>query len=410
MRGTTSFGFYRPVQNKLVHNVKETRIKTLLKRTKGENTEVLFHHRWSTSTIDVRNACHPFSTKDMFGNNYVGVHNGVLNNDDKLKKMHDKLGITYVSMQENGTFNDSEALVYELARYFEGEIDTMGAEGTIAFIVVKNNAQGKPVMLYFGTNRGELKMKLTENSLTISSEGDGVQIPNETLYMWDYENKELRTAPMSIKKGYNYSGKYCYTPKSYTYNSPASTTFGNKSDNFDDYEDDRWDRYWEDLGGQSDSEADRQFIRDYAKDTFVDIRDGDVLKLKGDFLRENKGSFKMAAIAATNEFESVLAEMRVINYDTEDAYNDDDKAQIEDLIEYYSCLDEYSKVLLDVAHALNEGDKRISSAREARVSKGQMGFHLPSTTEGKVITDLHDMAETIENQKILMGGNDGKKL
>ena len=96
-----------------------------MKRSKGSNHEVLFHHRFSTSTADVPNACHPFSTKDFFKNNYVGVHNGVIGNDDELEKQHLELGINYISRQTNGQFNDSEALIYDIARYLEGEVDEL---------------------------------------------------------------------------------------------------------------------------------------------------------------------------------------------------------------------------------------------------------------------------------------------
>jgi predicted glutamine amidotransferase len=155
----------------------------LLKRHQ-EATEVMFHHRIPTSTINVRNACHPFSTKDYFENQYVVIHNGVLHNEDLLKKEHDKLGIQYVSVQENGRFNDSEALAYDLARYFEGQVDTLTARGSIAFIAVKRDEAGKPVCLFFGRNYGNpLKMKRTKYSLTLSSEGKGEDVEAHTLYL-----------------------------------------------------------------------------------------------------------------------------------------------------------------------------------------------------------------------------------
>src|SRR4051812_8277768 len=110
-RGKSGFGFYIPQLDRMVHNPRENRIVRLLQR-EDKASEVLFHHRFPTSTMNVRSSCHPFSTKansDKFKHQYVLVHNGVLQNDDELKKAHEKLGIKYVSEQPDGRFNDSEA-------------------------------------------------------------------------------------------------------------------------------------------------------------------------------------------------------------------------------------------------------------------------------------------------------------
>lgn len=206
-RGTEGFGFYIPETNRLVLNTKESRIISLLKR--DEAKEILFHHRFPTSTDNVRNACHPFSTKAVFENQYVGVHNGVIYNDDEVKKDHDELGIQYASMQPDGKkFNDSEALIYDLARYFEGQVDKLTARGNIAFIVVKRNPDGKAVNLLFGRNSGNpLVMKRTKNSLTVSSEGEGDTVEPNMLYCYDYETKSLTKEALTIPLGgYNYTG------------------------------------------------------------------------------------------------------------------------------------------------------------------------------------------------------------
>lgn len=212
----------------MVHHVKEHRIKKLLNRKKHE--EVMFHHRYSTSTIDVRNACHPFSTKDYFESQYVGMHNGVLNNSKTLKTDHLKRGIQYVSTQENGTFNDSEALVYDLARYFEGEVDRLTASGTIAFIVIKM-VNGKRDTLFFGHNSGNpLVMKKTNNSITISSTGEGEPVPINKLHMYNYETGKLRVTDMTIpsysSNWYGGSKNYSASTSSYTQQTylPKSTT------------------------------------------------------------------------------------------------------------------------------------------------------------------------------------------
>lgn len=170
-----------------------------LRRNKKAD-EILFHHRYPTSTSNVRNACHPFSTKKVFEYyNYVLVHNGVLWNENELKKEHEKLGIKYVSEQLDGSFNDSEALTYDVARYLEGQVDKITAKGNIAFICVQRSHDGEPVALYFGRNTGNpLKMKMTENSITLSSEGDGEMIKPDTMYRFDYTSYKLTESYVTI--------------------------------------------------------------------------------------------------------------------------------------------------------------------------------------------------------------------
>lgn len=204
-RGSDGFGFYIPQTNRLTHNAREGRILSLLRRNKSD--EVLFHHRFPTSTANVRNACHPFSTKDVFDNNYVVVHNGVLYNEKELRDEHEKLGIKYVSEQTNGKFNDSEALTYDIARYLEGEKDGISAEGSIAFIALKRDKKGKATKLFFGRNSGNpLVMKKTKRSITLSSEGEGKLIDPNYLYCFDYDTLEVTKRYLHIPLGWYSSG------------------------------------------------------------------------------------------------------------------------------------------------------------------------------------------------------------
>lgn len=277
-RGVSGFGFFLPQENKLTHNTQEGRIMRLLDRHE-KTTEVLFHHRIPTNTGNVRNGCHPYSTKDFFENNYVLVHNGVLQNAEKLKKKHEALGIKYVSLQEDGkTFNDSEALAYEMALFLEGKQEGIEAIGSIAFICTKRDSKGKPVAVFFGRNVGNpLVMKLTDKSLTLSSKGEGDVVPINELHTYLYETGEVFkqevTFPyssyrQSASQGYGGQTSFSrnrgassppkavgagskYTPPSST--APASspalgeTTAGLEDD----------DEYWERL-------ADSQMIQDAA--------------------------------------------------------------------------------------------------------------------------------------------------
>ena len=213
-RGSQGFGFFVPQKNRLTHNTKEGRILNLLQREVG--SEILFHHRYPTSTGNVRNACHPFSTKDVFENNYVIVHNGVLRNEHELKRDHEKLGIKYISEQDDGRFNDSEAMAYDVASYLEGKQDSIKSSGSIAFIAIRLDKSGKPRALFFGRNSSSstLKMKKTENSLTLSSEGEGTMIEADQLYCFVYDTKELSKRYCKIPGGYIWK-QYNHSPSSY---------------------------------------------------------------------------------------------------------------------------------------------------------------------------------------------------
>lgn len=235
-RGRDGFGFYSPEFNRLTHSPKEGRIMNLLRRNK-KATEILFHHRMPTSTINVRNACHPFSTKDVFQNNYIIVHNGVLYNEDSLKKEHEALGIKYVSEMRDGSYNDSEALAYDIARYLEGHVDKISAQGSIAFIAIKNDKDGNPAGVYFGRNSGNpLIMNLTDRMFNLSSQGKGTLIDPNTMYYYDYKEGKLSNQacvfPLSSYYG-NYQGYgsgYGWQDDDYMYQRPTSQ---NTQDYFD---------------------------------------------------------------------------------------------------------------------------------------------------------------------------------
>lgn len=233
-RGHNGFGFFDPDTNTLTHNPREGRIMSLLRRSR-KSEEILYHHRMPTSTENVRNACHPFSTKDYFKHNYVLVHNGVLWNEHELKAEHEKLGIDYVSEQTDGSFNDSEALTYDVARYIEGQVNHVSAQGSIAFICIQMDKKGSKKALYFGRNDGNpLVMKHTPSSLTLSSEGEGESVDANTLYRYDYKKMKLSRSPLMIPSRissgnvHTYIGPGVLAGPGDNYDNDRWTTVGNR--------------------------------------------------------------------------------------------------------------------------------------------------------------------------------------
>lgn len=120
----------------------------------------------------------------------------MISNPEALKAEHLKLGITYSSLQPDGSFNDSEALLWDVALYLEGKQDELKAKGSIAFICI---AIGKKDKLYFGRNTNPLNMYFNrKKGIMLSSEGKGQKTEPHTLYTFDYETKTLEKKPLDI--------------------------------------------------------------------------------------------------------------------------------------------------------------------------------------------------------------------
>lgn len=206
MRGIDGFGFYIPSMNKMAHNVREKRILDLLGKNEYQSDRILFHHRWPTSTSIAQNACHPFSTRrnaSLFDKEYILVHNGHVSNATALRMKHDEMGIQYVSDQPDGSFNDSEALLYDLALYLEGKQDRMIAKGSIAFVIVSSDDR-----TWFGRNYGSpLKYDLNSRGLKISSEGAGEDVQADKLYEFLRDKKAFNVRDLEIPDNY-YGGTY----------------------------------------------------------------------------------------------------------------------------------------------------------------------------------------------------------
>lgn len=212
-RGTMGFGFFTPNNNRLTHNTREGRILHILNRTR--QSEILFHHRYPTSTGNVRNACHPFSSKNRYEHNYVMVHNGVIWNEYEVAKKQIENGISYISKQPDGKFNDSEVLLYDLADVIEGEKDTLDVEGSIAFVMVQLDKDGNRKALFFGRNTDSpLIFNKYKGGFSLTSEGEGEKIDANRLFKYDYKTKEFSSTYLYIPS-YTYMKQYDYRDYDY---------------------------------------------------------------------------------------------------------------------------------------------------------------------------------------------------
>lgn len=209
-RGTEGFGLFDGDKMNLVRATKENKILNWL--VKYNSSTILFHHRWPSSTVNVKRAAHPFTTKDYFKDTqYILVHNGHLTNSEDLYTKHQELGITYRSLLSDLSFNDSEALCWDFALAMEQKTKTLTTKGSVAFICLRTH-KGKLDKLYFGRNYlNPLKMLKSKDGLILSSEGDGTMIDDDTLYTWNYKTKRLSKRAFTIPTGYEtpaYTGGY----------------------------------------------------------------------------------------------------------------------------------------------------------------------------------------------------------
>lgn len=212
-RGTQGYGFYQPQENVLYHNTAEGPTLRRLKRTKTQ--EILFHHRMPSSTPNLRNSCHPFSTRQndkLFKSRYIFVHNGVINNDHLLRADHkSKFGIEYTS-ETISTYtttpvtkwNDSEALMYDVVLYLEEKIDKPEARGSNAFICIETSKRNTSKKLWFYRNDSNplrIEWKVGKK-LTIRSEGKGEMIEPDILYCYDYKTDKISRSKLEMVPRY----------------------------------------------------------------------------------------------------------------------------------------------------------------------------------------------------------------
>lgn len=147
---------------------------------KNKAKEILFHHRYPTSTDNIAEQAHPIVVDNpILKSKYYVVHNGVIHNDNEAKKRHEEKGFIYtteafqktvyefkdgrnVSIESGETkYNDSECVAIEFALWNEGlienQIDLRGSIALVAMEVERNTE--KVIAVHFGHNYGSpLKM------------------------------------------------------------------------------------------------------------------------------------------------------------------------------------------------------------------------------------------------------------
>lgn len=214
-RGIEGFGLYDVQYQHLIKTPKELKIRSWL--IKHPSEEILFHHRMPTSTANVKNACHPFSTGKFFGDKeYILIHNGYLFNEDDLANAHYEQGIQYTSLQPNGDFNDSEALLWDFALFLEGKQKEPHAVGQVALICIEKT-KGKESKLHYYRNGRPLYLRQSKKMFALSSESmkdtNSTLIQMDMLFSYDYKQgsttkREFKIPGYKSSKNYNLEPRY----------------------------------------------------------------------------------------------------------------------------------------------------------------------------------------------------------
>lgn len=200
-RGKQGFG-YVTIQNNKIEHYKRFQTESEMEKelVKEKSGEILFHHRFPTSTPNLEDLNHPILIEsETFKHKYYFAHNGVISNDDDLKDKHEAMGLGYSTILQNikiqrtknrdietitEVYNDSESLGFEVALYLEGLQSKIEAKGSIAFICIQTDLEDNVTKLFYGKNENNpLVLERDKNSdiMFLKSEGSGYKIDSNEI-------------------------------------------------------------------------------------------------------------------------------------------------------------------------------------------------------------------------------------
>ena len=316
-RGKQGFGLF---DGEYKHIVKESKEDSILKwLVKYDSNLIMFHHRFPTSTENVKRAAHPFSTKDYFGDTqYILVHNGIISNADEMYDEHVKLGIEYNSLLSDGSFNDSEALLWDTALTLQGRQDKPKVYGGVAFLCVELH-KGELENLWYYRNWGRpLRLYRGVDSIEISSEGKGVEVPENKLYRFDYTDQVINFGEYpqflipSYKPytAYQYSGQQSLLPYRYDDEEYEQDFYTGRGTPGDWASDELRNKFLKNtVQAYSNHNVDEIIdLNDYDNDIDAIFAPSDdaVDKLVIEYLSESKGVFEVAYWRMENDYDALL--------------------------------------------------------------------------------------------------------
>jgi len=234
-RGTQGAGYIVIDNDNKIHVHRDSNnTNALIQLAKYEYVKCcVFHHRYPTSTDNIAQCSHPIhvSIKGLKYDYYI-VHNGVINNDDELKLVHNKEGIvyntehvqvegttytfnngdTYESNSDSIRYNDSEGVSIEMARLIENKVTTLEhVTGSYALIAVQVDRKTKRAVAVYSYRNNSNPLKLSGDYVfSLASENTGDDIVAGRLYSCDMQGVitdrlVLEYAPVTTQAGF-YTG------------------------------------------------------------------------------------------------------------------------------------------------------------------------------------------------------------
>ena len=206
-RGREGFGWIN-IKAKPERRRFKGELMTMFQLGKLQSKELMFHHRFPTSTDNEKSCNHPIGNISDYKLNYYLVHNGIISNAGALFKEHQKLGLNYETIMTGKTmsFNDSECLLHELALYLEGRKKKIGTMGSVAFMLEVTDKNNNHLYTYFGRNESN-PLKISKDNCMIASElKKGTDI--QTNMLFKIQNGEITSKPLKIGKTFQYQSSY----------------------------------------------------------------------------------------------------------------------------------------------------------------------------------------------------------
>lgn len=214
-RGQEGFGFVLLDKGRVVkYDRSETEKEILERLNQLSGDEMMFHHRFPTSTANVFEAAHPIRVSNSnLKYDYYLVHNGIISGTDKWKEYHESIGFRYTTeiLKQVKTkerlvtldcdYNDSEVLAIEMAIAADTGKDGITLNGSIAFVMLQVKKHStKAVRLFWGRNSGSpLKYcELDGIFRTITSEGQGEVVTPHKLYEIDYATNAVSCRDFTV--------------------------------------------------------------------------------------------------------------------------------------------------------------------------------------------------------------------
>lgn len=167
------------------------KVKFLLDLYLRPSQIIIAHHRMPTSSENKLSQTHPIvTTRPNWQHLYYTIHNGVISNDDELKKAHEQAGFKYtteyVKWKDTVAFNDTEAVAIEFARYLEGETKAITLGGSAALVILQvDKKTNTATKLFAWRNSNPLHLAATRGKIFLSSTGPGDNIAEDVLFTLD---------------------------------------------------------------------------------------------------------------------------------------------------------------------------------------------------------------------------------